>query len=334
MACSADPNIIAVDASPFQLTGVMSSYGDDFQGSSGCFQPWYGASSDLMLRVDLAAGERVIVQDVAPNFQAVINRLAGVCNATASCAGYTYPALHDYTASSAETVYFSVESMYPGSEYAPFDLRVERGLCGDGVINSWELCDDGGTAAGDGCSSSCMTEPNYVCEGSPSACFSVTGCTTAACSLGSCAGGTIVQASATLSPYLQIAGGTTASVPLAISQTGTVRAIAAHYYLNSQLPRQMSVRLAEPQGATVDLNLENGSDYWLDLVFRDGAARWINDYPPYPTSGLYRPESPLAVFSGKATNGTWYLRFTNNAPATNAGRAYLYAADIAICVDP
>ena len=37
--------------------------------------------------------------------------------------------------------------------------------CGDGVVNSvaGEACDDGGTAAGDGCDASCQVECGYYC---------------------------------------------------------------------------------------------------------------------------------------------------------------------------
>ncbi|MFN0064581.1 MAG: lectin-like protein [Myxococcaceae bacterium] len=35
--------------------------------------------------------------------------------------------------------------------------------CGNGVLASGEACDDGNSANGDGCSSTCVVEPNYVC---------------------------------------------------------------------------------------------------------------------------------------------------------------------------
>jgi sulfatase modifying factor 1 len=44
-------------------------------------------------------------------------------------------------------------------------------LCGNGVIDSGETCDDGNKNAGDGCSPSCMLEdPFFVCTGTPSVC--------------------------------------------------------------------------------------------------------------------------------------------------------------------
>jgi cysteine-rich repeat protein len=45
-------------------------------------------------------------------------------------------------------------------------------VCGDGVINGTEQCDDGQAvpASGDGCSSACVVETGYGCSGQPSTC--------------------------------------------------------------------------------------------------------------------------------------------------------------------
>lgn len=45
--------------------------------------------------------------------------------------------------------------------------------CGDGVVNTGEECDDGDPDDGDGCSSSCVIEAGYRCEGSPSVCVTI-----------------------------------------------------------------------------------------------------------------------------------------------------------------
>lgn len=42
--------------------------------------------------------------------------------------------------------------------------------CGNGVIESGELCDDGNPTLGDGCDDSCRTEAGWSCEGVPSSC--------------------------------------------------------------------------------------------------------------------------------------------------------------------
>lgn len=50
------------------------------------------------------------------------------------------------------------------------DTAVETPVCGDGVIEGDEQCDDRGTAADDGCSPNCKIESGYRCSGSPSDC--------------------------------------------------------------------------------------------------------------------------------------------------------------------
>ena len=43
-------------------------------------------------------------------------------------------------------------------------------LCGNGIVQTGESCDDKNTTNGDGCSSNCASEPGYSCTGNPSLC--------------------------------------------------------------------------------------------------------------------------------------------------------------------
>src|SRR5262249_14785911 len=43
-------------------------------------------------------------------------------------------------------------------------------LCGDGVVQNGESCDDSNTNDNDGCSSTCLTEGGWTCTGQPSVC--------------------------------------------------------------------------------------------------------------------------------------------------------------------
>ncbi|AKT39081.1 uncharacterized protein CMC5_032280 [Chondromyces crocatus] len=44
-------------------------------------------------------------------------------------------------------------------------------LCGNGIVNPGETCDDGNTSSGDGCSATCAVEPGFACGGTyPSTC--------------------------------------------------------------------------------------------------------------------------------------------------------------------
>ena len=49
-------------------------------------------------------------------------------------------------------------------------------VCGDGTLATSEACDDGNTAAGDGCSGTCVVEDGFACTGTPSACADVDEC--------------------------------------------------------------------------------------------------------------------------------------------------------------
>jgi len=48
-------------------------------------------------------------------------------------------------------------------------------ICGDGFILSPEQCDDGNIYPGDGCSSLCTVELDFICTGQPSICTSLCG---------------------------------------------------------------------------------------------------------------------------------------------------------------
>ncbi len=49
-------------------------------------------------------------------------------------------------------------------------------VCGDGVIEGAETCDDLGTNAGDGCSDTCTLEPGWDCMGQPTVCVDIDEC--------------------------------------------------------------------------------------------------------------------------------------------------------------
>lgn len=46
----------------------------------------------------------------------------------------------------------------------------QQPVCGDGSIEGAEVCDDGNTATGDGCSDFCSVENGFTCTGEPSSC--------------------------------------------------------------------------------------------------------------------------------------------------------------------
>ena len=43
-------------------------------------------------------------------------------------------------------------------------------VCGDGIMDGAEACDDGNTTPSDGCSATCTIETGFICSGIPSGC--------------------------------------------------------------------------------------------------------------------------------------------------------------------
>jgi len=54
-------------------------------------------------------------------------------------------------------------------------LPAEENVCGNGLFDSGEECDDGNTNSSDGCSDICEVEYGYSCQGQPSACTFIGG---------------------------------------------------------------------------------------------------------------------------------------------------------------
>jgi cysteine-rich repeat protein len=53
-----------------------------------------------------------------------------------------------------------------------YTLQVQvKSSCGNNSKEGFEGCDDGNQMSGDGCSSKCVVEPGYICNGSPSVCM-------------------------------------------------------------------------------------------------------------------------------------------------------------------
>ena len=48
-------------------------------------------------------------------------------------------------------------------------------VCGDGIVQGGETCDDGNVNNGDGCSSACQVQAGFTCSGSPSVCNTICG---------------------------------------------------------------------------------------------------------------------------------------------------------------
>ena len=70
-----------------------------------------------------------------------------------------------------------------GSDVVTGDIQepdASSGVCGDGIMDEGETCDDGNVEDGDGCAAVCSVEPGWVCDGA-GACACAEGFTGPAC---------------------------------------------------------------------------------------------------------------------------------------------------------
>ena len=89
---------------------------------------------------------------------------------------FTFAATVDATATAgAKTLPCTVADAEARS--STFDIMFTvNAVCGDGIVEGTETCDDTGTTAGDGCSDTCTEEPGYTCTGMPSVCADIDEC--------------------------------------------------------------------------------------------------------------------------------------------------------------
>jgi cysteine-rich repeat protein len=81
------------------------------------------------------------------------------------------------TTAGTKTLICTVADAENRSSAAPIFLEV-LAVCGDGIREGTEACDDDDTDAGDGCSATCTVEPGYSCTGNaPSVCTDIDECT-------------------------------------------------------------------------------------------------------------------------------------------------------------
>ncbi|MFH1725635.1 MAG: LamG-like jellyroll fold domain-containing protein, partial [Elusimicrobiota bacterium] len=76
-------------------------------------------------------------------------------------------AVYDRMLTADEIVGHYLNGRYHDTAYC---AELPSGVCGNGFLEPYEGCDDGGLSSGDGCSAACEVEPGYICSGSPSVC--------------------------------------------------------------------------------------------------------------------------------------------------------------------
>lgn len=140
--------VVMGDAIEINATGLGSPNGVDFYGPDG------DGGDCVTCLVTIAGSRYALVGSVgaAPGSEFVVgSTFAGTAPAT----GNLFLAFND-------DVF--------GDNAGSFDATVVVPVCGDGLIEGAEQCDDANLVNADGCSDMCMTEPGFSCVGEPSFC--------------------------------------------------------------------------------------------------------------------------------------------------------------------
>lgn len=339
-ATCADP--IVVDSMSFAYSGSnLTAFGNDAHYSADCLQSPIGQTGDMVFRIDATVNEKIRYQNLGTGPATLHTFPQGACGTGCGLqvGGATPGAL---TALASGPIYLALEgyssSQIPTSPEQTFDIRIDRSLCGNGIIEWAESCDDGNLNPNDGCVAACFASLGWVCEGEPSVCRSVENCgDDLTCYLGACPGGTIVQGSAAGLP-IGVPDDTTegALIDLAISQSGTIRSMAMRFRATHPEPNDLRLLLARDGQANwhkVSMNNGTGTDYGNathSVFFVDGATP-IEIYSGQ-LNRAFSPTEPFSNFAGQSTSGTWSLRVADTDDNNWVGE--VTAFDLAFCVDP
>ncbi|MEP6819334.1 MAG: proprotein convertase P-domain-containing protein, partial [bacterium] len=136
-------------------------------------------------------------------------------------------------------------------------------------------------------------------------------------------GGTVTSTYSSGNIAVPLPDNTTVDVPITISDVGGVADINVKVRMDHTFDGDVSISLIAPDNTTVPLvtNRGAGGDNFgsgnndcsgTHTVFDDAAATAIAAGAP-PYAGSFKPESPLSVMNGKPVNGTWKVRFNDNA---------------------
>ena len=180
-------------------------------------------------------------------------------------------------------------------------------VCGNGIVELAETCDDGNTTAGDGCAATCDVELT-------------------------CATGSPVLVRGTGLPLI-IPDGVAAGVtsPAGVSALGTVtKAVVLIGALSHQFDGDVTLALSSPAGTSVALstNTGGGGDDFVSTLFDDAATTAIGSGAA-PFRGRFRPASALTAFNTQAATGVWTLRVADTA---NIDAGLLGAWTLGLCV--
>jgi cysteine-rich repeat protein len=188
--------------------------------------------------------------------------------------------------------------------YVPF-------LCGNGILEGTEACDDGATVAGDGCSATCTIEAGFTCVGTPSVC-------SAAAANATCATATVVT-STTASTGENNAGGGPRPASTTCGYGTGVRAL--WYAVTIPAGQQVVVQTAPAVGSNIVLFKQNACGDTTCAAYTDSAPERLTLTNP----GAASITQDIGVYSYGTGASTFDIAFSYGPMP--------YAAITASCID-
>jgi cysteine-rich repeat protein len=322
-ATCTDP--ILVTSTPFQFTDTnFAAYGDDadFDEGIGCVDVAdpFAAGQDVVFRIDLTQGETVRLRELG-SVQAVGRILfPGMCSDGVVCIASATAGLSSgitYTATAPTPVYLVIEASTPPAFGDEVDVRIDTWSCGDGNVEANEMCDDGNTTSGDGCSAVCDFE------------------TAAAALAADCTGTVHTYAPVGSLPIALLDGPLPAlELDFVVPHMGTVQKAAVRVSITHPWVSDLDISLAGPGQALPGtmLSSDNGADgdNYTNTIFIEGALLAIDDGDP-PFTGTFEPEGDLGGFVGTSPFGVWTLSIDDD---TMNDVGVVTFAGLALCITP
>ena len=331
-ACAGEPSVcepgapgscavpVVVDSTTFTLSGAdfTADYGDTHHFVCGNTQ---AGSSDVVMQVDLLAGETVVLSEHGGS-DVVLFILGATCGDTAECIDNTDFGEEDglsYTAMEDGPLYLAVSLWSSDPFTVDYEIHVD-------IIEA-ETCDDGADNDGDGaidCADSdcygvapCTTETECG-DGDDNDADGSTDCDDDDCSADPLCGSAVVVSSGIVG--LVVDGDNTnidSTVDFTDGACLSVLSLKVHVDITHTWIGDLTVTVIHPDGASVVLHETSG-----------GSADDIVGI--YPTT--LTPEEDLSIFNGTAPQGIWTLNVDDMYGGSDDGVLNSWAIEV-VCGD-
>lgn len=182
-------------------------------------------------------------------------------------------------------------------------------VCGNGIVEANEQCDDGNAASGDGCAN-CNLE--ITCGSGQTL---------------------VVQKSTNNSLLIPDNNSAGAASSIMVTDMGNIaKAVAVVNSLSHQYDSDVTISLTPPASAAFNLAAARGGsgDNYTSTIFDDAASTAIGSGTA-PFRGRFKPEVAFSTLTGQAANGNWTLKVVDSF---NVDAGLMGTWSLGLCVAP